>query len=98
MDRVPSGSRTNRLESLGSFDTKADADRAVAIAITDGLRGQWASPALGRRRLSDRVTSVSVVVDRYGHLFPGHEATVMERLEKEPRPKSGLTCAFTCGR
>lgn len=26
-------------------------------------------------------TSVSVVLDRYGHLFPGHEATVMERLE-----------------
>lgn len=61
--RLPSGrwqarirdARTNRLESLGSFDTKADADRAVAIAITDGLRGQWASPALGRRRLADWV-------------------------------------------
>lgn len=26
-------------------------------------------------------TSVSVVLDRYGHLFPGHEQTVMERLE-----------------
>ena len=26
-------------------------------------------------------TSVSVVLDRYGHLFPGHEATIMERLE-----------------
>ena len=59
--RLPSGRwqarirdpRTNRLESLGSFDAKADADRAVAIAITDGLRGQWASPALGRRRLAD---------------------------------------------
>ena len=24
---------------------------------------------------------MSVVLDRYGHLFPGHEATVMERLE-----------------
>lgn len=41
--------------SLGSFDTKADADRAVAIAIADGLRGQWASPALGRRRLANWV-------------------------------------------
>jgi integrase len=61
--RLPSGRwqarirdpRTNRLESLGSFAAKADADRAVAIAITDGLRGQWASPALGRRQLSDWV-------------------------------------------
>jgi len=26
-------------------------------------------------------TSVSVDLDRYGHLFPGHEQTVMERLE-----------------
>jgi integrase len=61
--RLPSGRwqarirdpRTNLLESLGSFDSKADADRAVAVAITDGLRGQWASPALGTRRLADWV-------------------------------------------
>ena len=25
------------------------------MAITDGLRGQWASPALGKRRLADWV-------------------------------------------
>jgi hypothetical protein len=25
-------------------------------------------------------TSVSVVLDRYGHLFPGHEDAVMQRL------------------
>src|SRR5207244_8092744 len=61
--RLPSGRwqarirdpRTNLLESLGSFDSKADADRAVAVAVTDGLRGQWASPALGKRRLADWV-------------------------------------------
>ncbi|MGH8975596.1 MAG: hypothetical protein ACRD0C_20610 [Acidimicrobiia bacterium] len=27
-------------------------------------------------------TSVSVVLDRYGHLFPGHEEAVMRRLEE----------------
>lgn len=61
--RLPSGRwqarirdpRTNMLESLGSFDTKADADRAVAVATTDGLRGLWASPTLGKRRLADWV-------------------------------------------
>jgi hypothetical protein len=26
-------------------------------------------------------TSVSVVLDRYGHLFPGHETAVLDRLE-----------------
>jgi integrase len=61
--RLPSGRwqarirdpRTNRLESLGSFEAKADADRAVAVATTDGLRGLWASPTLGKRRLADWV-------------------------------------------
>ena len=61
--RLPSGRwqarirdpRTNLLESLGSYDTKGDADRAVAMATTDGLRGQWARPALGRRRLAEWV-------------------------------------------
>ncbi len=30
-------------------------------------------------------TSVSVVLDRYGHLFPGHEAGVMARLDEARR-------------
>jgi integrase len=31
-------------------------------------------------------TSVSVVLDRYGHLFPGHEAPVLDRLDALARP------------
>jgi integrase len=37
-------------------------------------------------------TSVSVVLDRYGHLFPGHEAAVLDRLED-----FGQTPAATAG-
>jgi integrase len=33
-------------------------------------------------------TSVSVVLDRYGHLFPGHEAAVLDRLEDFARTPS----------
>ena len=31
-------------------------------------------------------TSVSVVLDRYGHLFPGHEDAVMQRLAEGYAP------------
>jgi integrase len=96
--RLPSGRwqarirdpRTNRLESLGSFDAKADADRAVAIAITDGLRGQWASPALGRRRMADWVAEwwatttdlapTTRVRDEWllrGHILPAFGSTAL---------------------
>ena len=38
-------------------------------------------------------TSVSVVLDRYGHLFPGHEAAVLDRLEDlRPDPGSDRQC------
>jgi integrase len=34
-------------------------------------------------------TSVSVVLDRYGHLFPGHERDVLDRLEQMHRDDPG---------
>jgi integrase len=34
-------------------------------------------------------TSVSVVLDRYGHLFPGHERDVLDRLERMHRNDPG---------
>jgi hypothetical protein len=36
-------------------------------------------------------TSVSLVLDRYGHLFPGHEDAVLDRLESFAQ--SALTTA-----
>jgi len=47
---------------------------AVALWIAQGASPKQIATWAGH-------TSVSVVLDRYGHLFPGHEATVMERLE-----------------
>jgi integrase len=37
---------TGRLASLGTFKTKADADRAVSVAVAAQTRGAWADPAL----------------------------------------------------
>lgn len=47
---------------------------AVALWIAQGASPKQIATWAGH-------TSVSVVLDRYGHLFPGHEQTVMERLE-----------------
>ena len=99
--RLPSGRwqarirdpRTNRLESLGSFPTKADADRAVAVATTDGLRGLWASPALGKRPLADWVEQwwatttdlapTTRVRDEWllrGHILPAFGSTALANI------------------
>ena len=47
---------------------------AVALWIANGADTKQIATWAGH-------TSVSVVMDRYGHLFPGHEVTVMERLD-----------------
>ena len=47
---------------------------AVALWIAQGASPKQIATWAGH-------TSVSVVLDRYGHLFPGHEQTVMELLE-----------------
>lgn len=39
--------------ALGTFATKADADRAVSLALADQSRGAWVDPGRGRRLLSD---------------------------------------------
>lgn len=44
---------SGRLVGLGTFKTKADADRAVALALTDQTRGGWVDPAGGRVTVAD---------------------------------------------
>jgi len=41
----------NRLVSLGTYSTRAEAERAVSIATADQLRGSWVDPADGRETL-----------------------------------------------
>ncbi|HKY76896.1 MAG TPA: tyrosine-type recombinase/integrase [Acidimicrobiia bacterium] len=78
---------------MGSFPTKADADRAVAVATTDGLRGVWASPTLGKRRLADwvdqwRATTTDLapttrVRDEWllrGYILPAFGATALAEI------------------
>jgi integrase len=43
---------TNHLVSLGTYATKADADRALTLAIADQTRGAWVDPARGRQTLA----------------------------------------------
>ncbi len=39
--------------ALGTFVTKADADRAVSLALADQTRGAWVDPGRGRRLVAD---------------------------------------------
>jgi len=39
--------------ALGTFGTKADADRAAALAVADQTRGAWVDPDRGRRTVAD---------------------------------------------
>lgn len=43
---------TGRLASLGTFTTKAEADRAVAVAVAAQTKGAWVDPALATITLS----------------------------------------------
>lgn len=59
--RLPSGRWQARLEdpatgrsvSLGSFTTKADADRTLALTLADRTRGAWVDPRQGRLTLGE---------------------------------------------
>lgn len=61
VDRLPSGRwRVRLLEpgagrrvSIGSFKTKAEAERAFASAVTDQQKGAWVAPEKGRVTLDD---------------------------------------------
>jgi len=61
IDRLPSGRwrvrvidpATGQRVSLGSFTTKAEAERAFASAVTDQQKGAWAAPEKGRVTLDD---------------------------------------------
>jgi integrase len=44
---------TGAMVALGTFATKADADRAVTLALADQSRGAWVDPGRGRLLLSD---------------------------------------------
>jgi integrase len=47
---------SGRLTSLGTFATKADADRSLNLAIADQTRGAWIDPERGRLHLTDYAT------------------------------------------
>ena len=61
IDRLPSGRwrvrvidpATGQRVSLGSFTTKAEAERAFASAVTDQQKGAWVAPEKGRVTLDD---------------------------------------------
>ncbi len=42
-----------RMTALGTFATRADADRALALAVADQTRGAWVDPARGRLLVRD---------------------------------------------
>lgn len=44
---------SGQMVSLGTFGTKADADRAAALAVADQTRGAWVDPDRGRRTVDD---------------------------------------------
>ena len=44
---------SGQMVSLGTFGTKADADRAAALAMADQTRGAWVDPDRGRRTVAD---------------------------------------------
>jgi len=44
---------TNRMVSLGMFPTKADADKALALAAADQTRGAWIDPGRGKTTLAE---------------------------------------------
>ena len=44
---------TGRMVALGTFRTKADADRAVTVALANQSRAAWIDPSRGRRLLGD---------------------------------------------
>ena len=48
---------TGRMIGLGTFDRKADADRALTLAMADQARGSWVDPARGRLLLGDYATA-----------------------------------------
>jgi integrase len=64
VDRLPSGRwrvrvldpGTGRRVSIGSFTTKAEAERAFAAAVTDQQKGAWVTPADGRIDLETYAT------------------------------------------
>lgn len=43
---------TNALVSLGTFPSKADADRSLALALADQTRGAWVDPRRGETTLA----------------------------------------------
>ncbi len=61
VDRLPSGRWRVRVQdpanggrvSLGSFERKADAERAYANAVADQCRGVWVDPRHGRLTLAE---------------------------------------------
>lgn len=61
IDRLPSGRwrvrvidpATGRRVSIGSFKTKAEAERAFAAAAADQQRGGWVAPERGRITLTE---------------------------------------------
>jgi integrase len=44
---------SGRMVALGTFGTKADADRAVTLALADQSRAAWVDPVRGRQHLAD---------------------------------------------
>lgn len=44
---------SGQMVALGTFGTKADADRAAALAMADQTRGAWVDPDRGRRTVAD---------------------------------------------
>lgn len=48
---------TGRMIGLGTFGTKADADRALTLAMADQTRGAWVDPARGRLLVADYATA-----------------------------------------
>jgi len=59
--KLPSGKQqarardplTNKLVSIGTFRSVADADKAIALAVADQTRGAWVDPRSGRLKLAD---------------------------------------------
>ncbi|MDE3206834.1 MAG: site-specific integrase [Acidobacteriota bacterium] len=80
---------TGRLASLGTFKSKAEADRAVALAVSAQTRGAWVDPALAtitlatyaQRWFEERPTLRPRTVELYEGLLRLHILPSLGRIE-----------------
>ena len=95
IDRLPSGRwrarvldpGTGQRVSIGSFTTKAGAERAFAAAVTDQQKGAWVTPADGRIDLATYATRwVATCPHHPRRAAPPTRPGALSGLPRQPHP------------